>query len=296
MSDTPFLGPVAVGGIGGSGTRIVASLIQELGFYIGSDLNKSMDNLWFTLLFKRPRWYISSDEETRSHQIHQALSIFEKAMTRGLQSRPNPQEADFVRRVCGEITSYPQVLGMGAGHRQVRSILRSQTPQECIGWGWKEPNTHVLLRHICPYFPSMKYIHVIRNGLDMAFSSNQKQLELWGSLYGCDAPRATHGMPRAALRYWVRANRAAVLNARRMLGKHFHVILFDDLCGNPRRHVSDLAAFLDRTPKPGEIDELASMVQAPSTIGRYREHDIFAILDSTDIAAVREFGFDPQGG
>ena len=45
--------PVAVGGVGGSGTRIVAHLLRELGFDIGDDLNESLDDLCFTALFKR---------------------------------------------------------------------------------------------------------------------------------------------------------------------------------------------------------------------------------------------------
>src|SRR5687767_12628130 len=45
--------PVGIGGIGGSGTRVGAALLQMLDFYIGDDLNQALDNLWFTLLFKR---------------------------------------------------------------------------------------------------------------------------------------------------------------------------------------------------------------------------------------------------
>jgi hypothetical protein len=45
---------VAVGGVGGSGTRLVAHVMLELGYYLGPDLNESLDTLWFTLLFKRP--------------------------------------------------------------------------------------------------------------------------------------------------------------------------------------------------------------------------------------------------
>ena len=45
--------PVVIGGIGGSGTRVVG-LLQQLGFDIGSDLNDSLDDLSFTALFKRP--------------------------------------------------------------------------------------------------------------------------------------------------------------------------------------------------------------------------------------------------
>src|SRR6266550_6138718 len=45
--------PVAIGGVGGSGTRLVAEILRHLGYYMGRDLNEASDNLWFTLLFRR---------------------------------------------------------------------------------------------------------------------------------------------------------------------------------------------------------------------------------------------------
>ncbi len=39
--------PIAVGGIGGSGTRVVAAILKELGIFIGDNLNASNDNLDF---------------------------------------------------------------------------------------------------------------------------------------------------------------------------------------------------------------------------------------------------------
>lgn len=45
--------PTAIGGLGGSGTRVFAALLQEAGIYIGDCLNEPLDNLWFTVLIKR---------------------------------------------------------------------------------------------------------------------------------------------------------------------------------------------------------------------------------------------------
>ncbi len=44
--------PVAVGGIGGSGTRVVAGLVSKMGVFIGSNLNASNDNLSFPNLLE----------------------------------------------------------------------------------------------------------------------------------------------------------------------------------------------------------------------------------------------------
>jgi hypothetical protein len=51
MSDSGF--PIVIGGIGGSGTRILAEILQIKNFYIGGSLNPPKDNLWAVFLFNR---------------------------------------------------------------------------------------------------------------------------------------------------------------------------------------------------------------------------------------------------
>lgn len=55
---------------------------MESGFFMGSDLNRERDNLWFTLLFKRPRWFAEVATKDPG-QIRTAMRIMEKAMVGG---------------------------------------------------------------------------------------------------------------------------------------------------------------------------------------------------------------------
>ena len=58
MSSTGIAsGPVAIGGVGGSGTRVIAAIVESLGFDPGANLNRPRDDLTFTVLFKRPDVY-----------------------------------------------------------------------------------------------------------------------------------------------------------------------------------------------------------------------------------------------
>ena len=70
--------PVVIGGVGGSGTRVVAEIIKRLGFYIGDDLDSANDNLWFLLLFKRPRWFRRACHDRNN--IITGLNLLSKAM------------------------------------------------------------------------------------------------------------------------------------------------------------------------------------------------------------------------
>ena len=52
INPLPSLGPVVVGGVGGSGTRVVARMLIDMGLYVGSDLNPSyFDNGTFVTGF-----------------------------------------------------------------------------------------------------------------------------------------------------------------------------------------------------------------------------------------------------
>ncbi len=72
-------GPIVVGGVGGSGTRVVEEIMRRLDIYTGSDLNVAGDNRWFTFLCKLPRWDMEAPAPKSS--VSRALATLETAMT-----------------------------------------------------------------------------------------------------------------------------------------------------------------------------------------------------------------------
>ena len=68
--------PLVIGGLGGSGTRVVADILLAQGWYLGQDLNRAKDNLLFTLLFKRPYWRKQLSNGVAPFQHH--MELFER--------------------------------------------------------------------------------------------------------------------------------------------------------------------------------------------------------------------------
>jgi RNase adaptor protein for sRNA GlmZ degradation len=101
--------PVVVGGVGGSGTRLIADILMELGYYIGSDLNKSLDNLAVTLLFKRPRWYKKKIACIESH-VRRGLNILTRAMTEQKTMVLNPAEIHYFLNAVLDMYRYGSEL------------------------------------------------------------------------------------------------------------------------------------------------------------------------------------------
>lgn len=290
MEKHKFFGPVALGGVGGSGTRVFAEILSGLGFYIGDCLNKASDNLWFTLLLKRPPWFFRNRNRSKK-EIHRAIRIFEKAMTTGLTLTADLDEITYVRNAGEEISSYS--FDMGANRLHAENILKSRQPDPSryVGWGWKEPNTHVFLEYLATHFPDFRYIHVLRHGLDMAYSTNHQQLLNWGTLVGVTVADKKCVTPQDLLRYWVAANERAIEVGRMLLGEKFLAIRLEELCRDPKASIKTVASFVGADINLKDMHELARLPSLPVSSGRYRNHDL-AVFPTEDIKAVKRLGFE----
>lgn len=283
---------IAIGGVGGSGTRVIAQILIDQGFYLGSDLNRANDNLWFTLLFKRPAWFFRN---RRNHNaIFRALHIFTRAM-QGVGYH-SPADIGFIAAAAFRSSIRGNShAGDGRGAWPFQRAWRMARPasrdySKYLGWGWKEPNSHIYLRFLNDHFRNLKFIHVIRHGLDMAWGGQQHQLFNWGQLYEVTPPRDLNLVPRAALSYWVRANQQAIRLGREMGDEKFLLLNFDNLCASPANEIDRLLSFVGQNPDRDERQKLCGLVQPPATMGRYRKHDL-GVVDPRDVEAVRSFGF-----
>ena len=287
-------GPVVVGGVGGSGTRVIAAILGDIGYYIGSDLNKALDNLWFTLLFKRPRWF--HRQSNLQDEVNKGLSLFEKIMLRerGLTSG----DYRFLASALWEIMRYGHDhLGSGWGMwplKRIQTILMHgrQAVASYVGWGWKEPNTHIFLEYLARYFTDMKYVFVIRHGLDMALSKNQAQLYNWGSLFGVQQPASAQTIPALSLEYWIKANQRAIAIGKELLRERFYVVNFDQLQKSPEEEVEKLLTFLARDVHDGlRIHRLSKRIPLPEYPARYQKSDL-SCFPAHYLDEVRKLGFE----
>ena len=284
--------PVVIGGVGGSGTRVVAEIVSHLGFYIGDDLNPARDNLWFLLLFKRPRWFLQARHDNR--KIFTGMNLLSKVMLArsGLQW----SELRFLIRAAFEISIYghnhkgdgrgiwPWVRAWKMFARQSKKIPKLER------WGWKEPNSHIYLKYLADYFSSLKYIHTIRHGLDMAFSDNQQQLYNWGPNFGISLPKSKSEEPSASLKYWIKSNNRVMEIGRQLGGQNFLVVNFDRLCLSPETEIQKILSFLKIDPVAYDLDTLIRIPKIPKSLGRYRLHDL-SQFNPTDLSELENQGF-----
>jgi hypothetical protein len=272
--------PLVIGGVGGSGTRLVVNLLSKMGVVMGGELNESLDNLWFSLLFVRRSILLQSDSE------QDKLSwLFANAMRHGVEVTSELTDLLGQALACDRSPVIPEEQLLQARESLLSAPPRDRRDQH---WGWKEPNSHILLPMLDRCFPEMKFVFVMRNGLDMAFSDNRNQLEhFWGDLMleGDNSPT-----PQNLLRYWIAAHKR-MQGFRQRMGHRLHFLSFDRLCLDPEGELEALREFAGIQISKKDMALLADSVSPPKTMGRFREHDL-SVFDPADIDFVKMLGFD----
>jgi hypothetical protein len=288
----PANAPVVIGGLGGSGTRAVANVLRICGLTMTGPLNQEVDNEWVTMLFKRPRWLPLLLE--RKRPIPEVVQAFEvlRAMFSGQQLDSNQLSLLAQAAADCAILGYAaqEDLRWWAPPTPFKFVMQYLgNPPSPVGqrpWGWKEPVSHVVLPELIAAFPRVSYVHVVRDPLDMAWSSNTQGVRLWGALCGIDRAQIESSPANARLAWWLYSIRSTVARAQ-ALGDRFMLVRFEHLCADPSAAVRRLAAFAGLEPDKARLDEAAKFVERPATIGRQHEHD----LDSLDRTMLTEANF-----
>lgn len=151
-------------------------------------------------------------------------------------------------------------------------------------WGWKHPQSYLLLPFLRRRFPQMRFIHVLRDGRDVALSDNRLQLNRYGPLLDRSEDEP---VPVRSAAWWAWANLRARKHSEE-LGGDYLLVRFEDLCAEPdvwTRRILDFSG--------GDGAALAAEVEPPPSLGRWRRHEA-ALVGAIEAAcgdALRGFGY-----
>ncbi len=225
--------PIVIGATGGTGTRALQAVLAEAGVAMGRRLNYAGDAEDFIAVYDR--WINPILDQVR---------------------RPDYRLADLdAATATGVMDDLRQAI---AAH-----TARLDTSRR---WGWKNPRSMYLLPVIAALYPDLHFIHVLRDGRDMALSDNQNQRDKhYASAFGVPNP----GTAAASARLWGEANLAVADWGERCLGARYIRLRIEDLCSAPHAECARLLAALD-LDRPGLLDRVAAIPQPQASFGRWR--------------------------
>jgi hypothetical protein len=152
------------------------------------------------------------------------------------------------------------------------------------GWGWKEPRSIFLLPFFHRHLPALRFLHLVRDGRDMALSTNQNQLRK----HGTAAPIPPDLPPPArSIALWSWINLRAARYGEERLGDRYLRIKFEDLCARPVEIAGDILRFFDVAGDPGlALDAVVEpnslgrwQRESPATIAELEEHGGHALIE-----------------
>lgn len=253
--------PLIIGATGGSGTRVITRIARQAGYYMGKNLNVSEDALEFSRLYNV--W-----------------------LDRLIGKSASPIPADFPKNFERDFDD------------AVRRHLAAAEPairKPSQRWGWKTPRSIYLLPFFHARFPGMKFIHVLRDGRDMAVSKNQNQLRKHGHRLLNWRERWLCARPIRSILLWDRVNLRAAAYAETHFPENYLVVRFEDLCLKPVETTSRILKFLEA---PGDAEKIArAEISPPSSLGRWRSQPsaLIAKMERAAGNSLRKFGYLEMG-
>ena len=156
-------------------------------------------------------------------------------------------------------------------------------------WGWKEPRSVYLLPFLDKELSGLRFLHVVRDGRDMAFSENQVQLRKHGAAVLGDA--GGEPSPLRSIALWSEVNLRAADYGEQTLGPRYLRIRFEDLCADPAAVTAEVLGFFGLQ---GDAELIASEeVSPPPSLGRWRDQGADAVAELEAVAgdALRRLGY-----
>jgi hypothetical protein len=247
---------VIIGAIGGSGTRVLWKILAAAGGYMGRRVTRNRDSL--------------------------DLSEF-------LNAHLNPvlQRTGSLDYALDGLPPHLRLRTERALLTTLRAYLADRR-QPSPFWGFKIPRSLYILPFLDCLLPQARFIQLVRDGRDMAFSKNSFQLDRHFAFLS--PPGVETSGPVAAMRLWAKANGEAADWATRHLGDRHRIVRFEDLCAEPER---EIAALLHWLHVDADARDLATLVAAPVSLGRWRSRppEVIGELERIGAESLGRFGY-----
>jgi hypothetical protein len=134
-------------------------------------------------------------------------------------------------------------------------------------WGWKNPRSILLLPFFNDLYPSMLFLHVVRDGRDHAFHPKFSYMAHQTSVLSAAETELPDTLRKGLI--WSRVNRMGSHYGEQQLNARYLQSTLEKLCADPPAEVGRILAFLG-THDRQIIERTTALVKRPSSLGRWQ--------------------------
>jgi hypothetical protein len=277
--------PVIILGMHRSGTSMVSELLDELGLFVGRELQDDHESTFF-------------------------LELNEIIMCRVSAAWDYPRPVlDFL--ACEEaVRMTAGALVADLSSRGIKKFLgRGSLATFDRPWGWKDPRTVFTLPLWLRLFPGARLVYIVRNGIDVAKSLMVREQKLLAlrvarfenrmgkrSFRSCLDRAGYKGSPRCltmagGFDLWVEYVQQADANLRG-LANPIHVLKYEDMLVDPKKHLPPLAEFCELPAKPETIEKSIQQIDGSRATAFKSDPASAAFYETVkDNPWMRKFGY-----
>lgn len=226
--------PLILLGMHRSGTSLVVRLLAELGIHMGSWLSRDAEAVHFQRVNRR----IYGAAGSKWGQVDSLLEAMRAPSFVQEQTRVARQAIFQEKRLPGAKTEIERFFGPELWPK----VRQGEFP----AWGWKDPRTTLVFPIWLNLFPNARWVHVLRNGIDVAISVHRRSLKqerkLRNRLLAIDYSPATLDFGYS-FHLWENHVSFVLEHQHLVSPERFMEMRYEDLLAEPRAQLQQLARF-----------------------------------------------------
>lgn len=152
----------------------------------------------------------------------------------------------------------------------LQARMRVANPIQTGKWGWKNPRSLYLIRYFDQQFPGLRFIHVVRDGRDLAFNDRFPYRKHEKAVLSDDEIDREDAVRKGL--HWARLNAIGSGYGESHMTGRYLVSRLEDLCADPEREVGKIFDFLQVYDSAGVVAG-AGLVKTPGSLGRWKGQD-----------------------
>ena len=243
--------PLIILGMHRSGTSLTTILLMNVGMHMGLRLSRDSEAVYFQRLNRK----IFSQAGIKWGQVDHLIAAMESEIFIESQSK---NLLHFLFRP-NLIPGLDKNISIFFGYRQWQQIKSNKI----IHWGWKDPRTTITFPIWLQIFPNAKFLHILRNGVDVAISIHRRSLvqqqKIRNRIIHLDFSPVTLNF-EYSFRLWETYVNFVYQYRHRIPNENYCEIRYEDLLTHPESQLRNLANFAGISIEDRKINDACKIV------------------------------------